>query len=257
MTGNKVDFFIAGVQKGGTTALDAVLRRHPQIQMASVKEVHFFDNETLNWVEPDITKLHEHFDWSIPNVLRGEATPIYTYWESALQRLRRYNPNARIITGLRHPIFRAYSHWRMEITRGDEHLDFDAAITKGRERIPKESQHRVFSYVERGFYLAQIRRVLALFPRSNVHFFRTDMLWKQPGVELARVQNFLGVQALLSPQQEYIVPMRSDSQPPMHKGAYESLARIFDSTISELGNLTGLDFEDWRDPDYSEPMQNL
>ncbi|MCA0448534.1 MAG: sulfotransferase, partial [Proteobacteria bacterium] len=40
----RVDFFIAGVQKGGTTALDHYLRDHPAIQMASVKEVHAFDD---------------------------------------------------------------------------------------------------------------------------------------------------------------------------------------------------------------------
>ena len=49
----KLAFVIAGAQKSGTTTLDAIFRRHPQIQMASVKETHFFDDEERNWKSPD------------------------------------------------------------------------------------------------------------------------------------------------------------------------------------------------------------
>ncbi len=42
----KIDFIIAGTQKGGTTALDYYLRKHPEIGMGNRKELHFFDNET-------------------------------------------------------------------------------------------------------------------------------------------------------------------------------------------------------------------
>jgi hypothetical protein len=41
----KVDFIVAGTQKGGTSALRAYLREHTEICMAREKEVHFFDNE--------------------------------------------------------------------------------------------------------------------------------------------------------------------------------------------------------------------
>jgi hypothetical protein len=45
---NKVDFVVAGTQKAGTSALDAYLRTHPEICMATNrKEVHFFDNEYI------------------------------------------------------------------------------------------------------------------------------------------------------------------------------------------------------------------
>ena len=40
-----VDFIICGTQKGGTTALYAYLREHPEVCMAERKEVHFFDDE--------------------------------------------------------------------------------------------------------------------------------------------------------------------------------------------------------------------
>lgn len=104
----RVDFFIAGVQKGGTTALDAMLRDHLQIQMARVKEVHFFDNGSLDWSSPNLDYLQDSFGWTADNPVRGEATPIYIYWHSALRRLKAYNPDARVLIALRHPAFRAF-----------------------------------------------------------------------------------------------------------------------------------------------------
>jgi hypothetical protein len=43
-----VDFFIAGVQKGGTFSLYRLLERHPEISLSKAKEVHFFDNEAID-----------------------------------------------------------------------------------------------------------------------------------------------------------------------------------------------------------------
>ena len=54
----RIDFIIAGVQKGGTTALHTFLSQHPQIFLPQRKELHFFDNERLKWSCPDYTSLH-------------------------------------------------------------------------------------------------------------------------------------------------------------------------------------------------------
>lgn len=103
--------------------------------MAGRKELHYFDDERIDWRSPDVTALHRSFDWSVRDVVRGEATPIYTYWPRAIERIARYNPRAKLIVCLRHPVLRAYSHWRMETTRGAETLPFSRAIREGRARV--------------------------------------------------------------------------------------------------------------------------
>jgi hypothetical protein len=175
---SRVDFFIAGVQKAGTTALDSYLRKVPGVQMADRKALHFFDKDRTNWGAPTYNALERHF---MPGAfVRGEATPIYTYWPCCLERIRQYNDAARIIVILRQPAHRAYAHWRMETTRGAEKLSFfDAISDAGRARMAGKP-HRVFSYVERGFYAGQARRVLELFPQSQVLFMTTDGLWNDP-----------------------------------------------------------------------------
>jgi hypothetical protein len=255
-----LDFFIIGVQKGGTTALDAYLRRHPSIQMSRVKEVHHFDNEQLDWSSPDHEGLHSQFEWAVGDVLRGEATPIYIYWPGSLARLQAYNPQAKLIVALRHPTFRAYSHWRMEVGRNADTLSFaDAVSDDGRSRV-REAQggvHRVFSYVERGFYAAQIRNLFDFFPRANVHFLRTDRLWSDPPGTLAAVEHFLGVDAAVSrkAKRTYVVPGPSAETGELPRAVRLHLDAVFREDIQEAAALAGLDLSDWLTPGYREQMR--
>lgn len=242
----KVDFFIAGVQKGGTTALDAMLRQHPRIQMAAKKEPHFFDRDKLDWADPDYGKLHKHFrpDWAVS--VRGEATPIYTYWPGALKRLKAYNPDARIIVCLRDPAARAYSHWKMVVTRGREDLEFGAAIREGRERVHSSpgGVNRSFSYVERGFYADQTRRVLAQFPREHVCFLRTDHLEARPSEELQNVWKLLGIRPV-DVSVGYVVHVDTRHFPPADAADLAYLRGLYAQDVAKTTELTGLDLADW------------
>ncbi|PZO55603.1 MAG: sulfotransferase [Alphaproteobacteria bacterium] len=250
----RVDFFVAGVQKGGTTALDAMLRQHPEIAMAREKEVHFFDDEDVDWSAPDYGRLHAAYDAG-ERRLCGEATPIYTYWPNALERLCRYNPNAKIIVGLRPPAFRAYSHWRMEVARGAEMMSFSDAIRAGRDRVSgaPNGVHRVFSYVERGFYDQQLARLIGLFPRAQIHFFRTDHMFRDSAAELTRLFAFLGV-SNAAIESAYITPVESRLSAAMLDADRQYLEAIYALGYLAIEAHTGLDLADWRDPHYAEPM---
>jgi len=252
-----VKFFIAGVQKGGTTALDSVLRKHPSIQMAKVKEVHHFDDDAIDWSAPDHSRLHAAYDWEANGAVRGEATPITLYWPNALERLRCYNPRAKLLIGLRNPTFRAFSHWRMETKRGWDSLPFRQAIgPEGRQRVwnAPGGVHRVFSYVERGLYACQVERLLTLFPRHQVLFFRTDRLWLEPGQVLDEVQDFIEVERRLAAQHRYVVPIDSSDFGPIPAEQRQMLDQVLAADIKCTAALSGLDLSDWLQPDYREPM---
>jgi hypothetical protein len=225
--------------------------------MASDKELHFFDNETLDWRSPDYELLHRFFDGSANGILRGEATPIYTYWPNAIERLAAYNPAAKLIIGLRHPTHRAFSHWRMETTRNDETLPFSDAIRVGRDRVREApgGVHRVFSYVERGFYARQIKRLLRCFPRNQLHFFRTDRLWSDPAATLADAYSFLSVaRAPVKSAPDYIVPLQSADLGELEAADRAALLDLFEADIRETGELTAIPLQDWLTLDYREPM---
>ena len=97
-----VDFVVCGTQKGGTSALDAYLREHPEICMAVRKELHFFDNEKkFSSGKPDYSKYHDSFNPQKLHKLLGETTPIYMYWNESPRRIWEYNPNMKLIVLLR------------------------------------------------------------------------------------------------------------------------------------------------------------
>ncbi|MBW3095970.1 sulfotransferase domain-containing protein [Pseudohoeflea coraliihabitans] len=255
----KVDFFIIGVQKAGTTALASLLAQHPSLQLPARKELHVFDKGVAGVAAQDRFELKKHFDWTVEDVMRGEATPIYCYWPGALERLQDYNSQARLILILRHPAFRAYSQWRMARFRGIEPLSFEEAVSdKGRRRVvgAPHGVKRKFSYVERGFYGWQVERLLSLFKREQILFVRTDTFWSQPLKSLQQVEDFLGAPRWLreNVQPRYIVPVENDDTAPMAPRARERLTRLFAEDIMRTGHLTGLDLSDWLDAAYREPM---
>ena len=213
-----VDFLVIGAQKAGTTALFDHLKDDPRLNLSKVKETHFFDNETLDWSAPDYGLYHARFDMDRSGP-RGEATPIYIFWPDSLERLRAYNRDARLILMLRDPVERAYSHWRMEYARGIDRQPFAWAIREGRARVadapPKHANHRVFTYVERGFYGAQVERLYGLFPREQVLIERAGALKTDPAAVLARVCAHIG----LAPSPEAAAPRTVHAARDMDYGA--------------------------------------
>ena len=75
----RLSFLVCGAQKSGTTALAAYLRQHPFIHLPETKELHFFDDETQAWPQPNLDALHRHFQAAKADQLWGEATPISLY----------------------------------------------------------------------------------------------------------------------------------------------------------------------------------
>ncbi|MBU3076989.1 sulfotransferase domain-containing protein [Sphingomonas quercus] len=196
MTAGKVAFLVAGVQKGGTSALFEYLRGLPDLVLPDVKEAHFFDDETrVDWASPDYAPYHALFPDD--GRLRGEATPIYLYWPPALERIARYNPEMKLILLFRDPVARAWSQWQMEYAKRKETEPFAWCIRDGRRRmadaLPFPGHHRVFSYVERGFYGSQLARALSLFPRGQLLLLRSADLKSDPDAVLARIADFLGI----------------------------------------------------------------
>ncbi|MBV9990306.1 MAG: sulfotransferase [Alphaproteobacteria bacterium] len=192
----RLAFVVGGAQKSGTTTLDALLRLHPALQMARKKETHFFDDEALEWDAPDYRALDAFYDADDAR-MRGEGTPITLYWRPAIRRLVRYNPDIKIVLMLRDPVTRAFAQWKKTYSEGRETLTFAEAIRAYPDRVQAlaetEGLERHFSYVERGFYGAQVAYMTELVPRANVHCEIFEEFLGDRAAALARIAEFLGI----------------------------------------------------------------
>lgn len=251
----KLDYIICGTQKGGTTALDRFLSQVDGIETAKIKEIHFFDNDNLNWENPDYSILHAHFNWDYNYIIRGEATPIYMYWPSAVERIYNYNPNIKLIFCLRHPVYRAFSHWKMEYMRGEETHSFEDAISNiGRERVKTASNsvHRVYSYIERGFYDEQIKNIFRFVPPENCLFVKTDNLWNEITPTINCVCSFIGAKQQFNIEKKYIVPINTKQYGEIDRNIFFQILKIFEQSILNTEALTGLNMKNWLDASYQE-----
>ena len=200
MVGNfRVGFVIGGTQKGGTTALAHFLAQHPEICLPTQKEAHFFD--TAEFREDRAGERYRSlFPAGAEGRLCGDATPVYMYLPEVARRVWRYHPEMRWIVLLRDPVERAVSHYRMERGRGNEPLPFAEAVAAEAGRLRRDranrrwnSSVRLHSYVDRGLYTRQIRRLWRWFGRERVLILTTGELRDRHEETLRRVYDFLGV----------------------------------------------------------------
>ena len=113
----KVDFFIVGAPKAGTTSLFHYLNEHLEIEMSSQKEPDYFSDGALKrqgmyYRKSRIENLEKyHGLFTNKEVkLRGEASVSYLFYNDVPQKIKDYNPKAKIIIMLRNPIDSAKMH---------------------------------------------------------------------------------------------------------------------------------------------------
>jgi hypothetical protein len=245
MAEDRVAFIVAGVQKGGTTALFDYLGEAPELSLSQVKELHFFDDEAQDWSRPDYAAYHGNFE-PFDGRLRGEATPIYLYWPGSLERIATYSPAIKLIVMLRDPVDRAWSHWKMEYARGAETRPFAWCVREGRQRLFAAAPwgfHREFSYVERGFYGEQMARLYGLFPRDQVLVLRAEDLRREPAPTLSQVRGFLGLPDAPAPTaREVHVGRDMDYGSDLAGADVDHLRGVYARDLGRLADLTGVRF---------------
>lgn len=198
----KPNFFIVGAVKAGTTALSEYLREHPKVFISDPKEIHFFadDLPRYRYVE----ELRDYLDIfskaSSEHLAIGEASVYHLYSSVAVENIRKFNPDAKIIVMLRNPVELAHSqHSEMLFNCNEDVEDFVKAwhlqdIRKQGLMIPRGCRDaKVLFYRDIALLGEQVERLLRIFPRRQVHFVWQEKLRADPRQAYLGVLNFLGV----------------------------------------------------------------
>ena len=134
----KVDFFIVGAPKSGTTSLYHYLASHPDIFMSSKKEPNYFSKSEIKQQELyyPIDELDSFSDYKIlfsgskEGQILGESSVSYLFYPEVASKLHEHNSSAKIIILLRNPIERAFSHYLMDFRLGLVNESFESIIQK-------------------------------------------------------------------------------------------------------------------------------
>ena len=196
----KVDFFIVGAPKCGTSAMHVYLNQHPNIFMPKEKELYFHDTD-LNFKRPRITESEykAHFA-NAKKELIGEATATYLRSEKAAQNIYKANPKAKIIIMLRDPVEMIYSLHNELVSNGDEVIqDFDEAL-KAVKRVPGENLStqlycplECLDYVDMGMYANQVKRYYEAFDSDQIKVISFEYFKDHTREVYEGVLEFLGV----------------------------------------------------------------
>jgi hypothetical protein len=197
------DFVIIGAQKGGTSFLYHLLTRHPLVEPAARKELHFFDHPEYfdhgaEWYRRCFPRLSAEDG---QRSITGEATPYYLFDPPVAKRMAEIVPKARLIALLRNPIDRAFSHYQMQVKRGTEPRTFEEAI-----------EQQDSSYMSRGIYVDQLLRWFEFFSKEQMLILKSEDFFERPVETLKVVLTFLDL-----PDWQ---PEASELQQRRHSGTY-------------------------------------
>lgn len=184
---------MVGIGRAGTTSLYKYLGQHPEIYMSPIKEPRFFifegvdiasiDNKWKRSIINDIDSYKSLFDGVTIEKAYGEASTEYFYHRPACTNIKRHIPNAKIIVGLRNPVYRVYSHYvfclREEL---ETELVFSKAMAEDRG-----------SYLQGGFYSDHLVRFYETFPRQNIYVYLFEDLNHNTPRLLRELFSFLDV----------------------------------------------------------------
>ena len=212
---NKVNLFIVGAMKAGTTSFVELLSQHEEIYVSPVKEPHYFVNSLpKNLYEPSrffsldsylkntfpeplhITKVKTEAQYkkifSVAKVesYLADASTAYLHAEEAAELIYNYNPNAKIIILLRDPIKRAFSHYKMNLGKGRESRTFEAAMQTDIELFSNNNL-QWYSYLGMSFYDKAIERYKSRF--EHVQLIHFEDLMNIPDDTFAALDSFLKI----------------------------------------------------------------
>jgi hypothetical protein len=195
--GRLPDFLIIGAMRSGTTSVARYLGAHPDVYIAPQKEVRFFDRN----FELGLDHYRRQFAGARDDQIVGEATQTYLYDRTALDRIAETLPAVKLVAILRDPVDRAYSHYWQNRALGKEPLSFGAAVSAEPERLRTAGLdlRLRYSYLDRGRYLDQLKRVTERFSRSALHVLLFEDLRDTPTATYRGVCQFLEVSASVDP----------------------------------------------------------
>jgi len=248
------EFLIIGGQRCGTTSMYSYLVQHPDVTPAFIKETHFFDrsyHRGIDWYRTYFATQPANGDHPARPKLTGEATPIYLFHPDVPKRVSDALPDVKLIILLRNPVFRAYSHYQMNVRLGVETRSFEEVVlsemtemahvpAQGAANNISSRDHQFhFSYLQRGQYADQVLRWQEYFKPEQFLVIQSENFFQDTQNIMQDVFDFLELERFSIPD---IKSHNSGEYNSMPANIRSKLEDYFEPFNYQLNLLLGSDF---------------
>ncbi len=187
------NFFVIGAQKAGTTRLCNLLQRHPSVGIPD-KEPWYF--QSTRAMAEKAQRYRSTFEGAADVPVRGDgstSSSMCGIYPGTADRIHEFNPNARIIYMVRHPLRRIESAWR----------DMLSSPLPARNSIPGGGMTRLLGFehtlfktellIDPSLYWKQLAEYRRLFPDEQIKVSFFEEFIADERAELRACLSFLGV----------------------------------------------------------------
>ncbi len=195
----KVNCFLSGVQKAGTSSFYNWISQHPEIEGPDeMKDTHFF---TLNrYFQKGNNWLESFYNKKKGARVRLQGAVNYIFLEEAPAKIFEYNSNSKFILILRDPVKRAFSAFKYFEKLGIEKRLFAEALSDELNKPTNEDHFRYnFTYINHGYYFKQLQAWLKYFRKEQFCILIYEELFKNPENYIRQVFEFLEVEPDFKP----------------------------------------------------------
>ena len=205
MVASRLNFFLIGAPKAGTTLLHARLSRHPEVYLSPLKEPNHYatDIQPAQFSKAFMANLPADLDGYLTDLplkprqvsfvqdgaqysalfdgandqhrIVGECSTSYLWSKLAAKNVAQRHPQAKVLAVLRHPVERLHSHWLMARKYGFTRLPLLEAVERDCTH-PNPGWGSSELFVEAGLYAAGLKRWLAAFPSDQVRILLSEEL---------------------------------------------------------------------------------
>lgn len=270
------NFLFIGPDKTGSSWLYELLRAHPQCFVPQCKDIYFFDRyygRGMDWYG-------SFFDDAPAGAKAvGELSHDYLFSGKAAERIARELPQARLISSLRNPAERTFSHYLYMMRSGRTRLPFDQALREFPELVENSLYYKHLSRYFEHFDSAQVKVLWFDDLKDNPRRFGEECLdflgldrhhgfdyrtrvreassprsyWLakvlKAGANVARamrMERLVGAVKHSSLVQGLYRPYRKDEKPVLDPAARARLDEIFADDIARLERMLKVDLGHWK-----------
>ena len=230
------DFVVIGAPKCGTTFFYHLLSKHPHVEPAAFKEVHFFDllyEEGVEWYRQCFLPPRQKDG---RKTITGDGTPSYLFHPHASERMAGVIPEARLIALLRNPVDRSYSAYHHRAKHKDEIETFEESVETS---LNSPNQ----GFLAQSIYVDHLRRWRTFFSEEQMLILKSEDFFENPRGTLKTALDFLDL-----PEWE---PDAAELSDKVNKGKYDEgmrpeirrrLEEFFEPHNQRLYEYLGVDF---------------